>query len=465
MAEVAGGHLAPPFRSRGRRRSKAAPLGRSETVVTLLLPVILFCAHMTFGAARLETALLFTALLGLYAAQLMAWPWARRGLDRIRGLGIPAGLFSLTLAAVLWPLTPFVPGGPHPVWSYVEGPGSGVVDRSAVVVETIKLCGLAAVFLATAAISASERRARLLFRALAALSVAYVVWAVFAHLFDPHFILGVAKRFHIERLTGSFLSANTAGTLLGASLVLLVCVLFEPLRRESTRQSVELTIRRTAPAAAGVAVVGVALLLTASRGAIAATAVTLGLLFLSEAFRGPWRWRTSSALVLIALGAGLVPMIQRAGLEAVERTARLSEDLVVRSEIFSAHWAAFEAAPWFGYGLGGFERINQLIISPANYNVLSGVNALHNVYIQWAEEAGGVGAAAMFATLAAILTMIGRGALRHPDTDFMLKATLAVSGVILLHGLSDYALQVPSIQAWWACLLGLGFGLAQARRS
>jgi alpha-beta hydrolase superfamily lysophospholipase len=36
--------------------------------------------------------------------------------------------------------------------------------------------------------------------------------------------------------------------------------------------------------------------------------------------------------------------------------------------------------------------------------------------------------------------------------------------VVLLHGATDYALQVPSIAAFWAFLLGMQFAFTQARR-
>lgn len=444
--------------ARSRRRK---PLTPSEAILVGALPLILYAAHLAFGAAQLPTALLFTAVFGLYAAVLMSFGWARRGLARVSGLLPVAVLFALTLSTLLWALTPYAPGGAHPVWAYVGVAGAAALDRSAVWLEALKLLGLTAVFVASVVLAASRRRARLLVNVLVGLSVVYALWAILAHLSDPQFVLGAAKRFHQSRLTGSFLSANSAGTFLGASLLLATCALFEPLRRETTRQSLDLAIRRMAPLALGLITLGTALLLTASRGALAATVVALALFFLAEGLRGGWRWRTSTLFLLIAAGAVLLLLLPRASEGVMQRYATIQADAVVRQDIFAAHWAAFEASPWAGYGLGSFDRINQLVITPGNYGRLWDVHALHNVYIQWLEEAGIVGASLMFAVIAMILWMIINGVRRRPDDDLPLKGAALASLVILIHGLSDYALQIPSIQAWWACTLGLGFGLAR----
>jgi len=460
-AEALGGPAAPAYSPRSRRRTSSQPISRVETGFTIGLAVLLFTATLTFGAARLETALAYTGLFGLYAVSLLSWTWARRGLAGVRDLRPLAAMSGLLLLALCWPLTPFVPGGPHPVWSYVPGAGAGVIDRSAVLVELLKLAGLACVFLCAATLAASERRARLLFQTLLTLAALYAAWALIAHFTEPRYVLGVGKRFHMTRLTGSFLSANSAGSLFGVCLTMFLAGLIERLR--GGPRPLEQTIRRLAPYAIGLILTGSALLMTASRGALAATAVAIVILLLSEAFQGRWRWRTGGALVGLALAVAALPFLFRVGQMAVDRSENLAVDTASRQEIFAAHWAAFTAAPWTGYGLGTFSTLNQLIVTPANYDALKLLQALHNVYLHWLVEAGLAGSAAMFALIGYVLFLVSRAALRGAPGDMMLKGAVAASLVLLIHGLSDYALQVPSIQATWACLLGLGFGLARAK--
>jgi hypothetical protein len=42
-----------------------------------------------------------------------------------------------------------------------------------------------------------------------------------------------------------------------------------------------------------------------------------------------------------------------------------------------------------------------------------------------------------------------------------LAGLLAVDAVVLIHGATDFGLEVPSVAAFWAWLLGLQFSLAQ----
>jgi hypothetical protein len=43
------------------------------------------------------------------------------------------------------------------------------------------------------------------------------------------------------------------------------------------------------------------------------------------------------------------------------------------------------------------------------------------------------------------------------------RGLACASLVVLVHGITDYALQVPSIAGFWAFLLGIGFAFGQGR--
>jgi O-antigen ligase len=145
------------------------------------------------------------------------------------------------------------------------------------------------------------------------------------------------------------------------------------------------------------------------------------------------------------------------------RLAQNQNDLG-RHDMAQAHWSAFMASPWLGYGLGSFDGINALVMTSANYPSLWNVHAAHNVYLQWLEEGGVLGAGAMFACLGAILWMIAKGSAQRSRMTGWLRGIVAASLVLLVHGLSDFALQVPSIAVQWAGLLGIGAGIALPRR-
>jgi hypothetical protein len=82
--------------------------------------------------------------------------------------------------------------------------------------------------------------------------------------------------------------------------------------------------------------------------------------------------------------------------------------------------------------------------------------------LQWFEETGLIGAVPMFAATGWALFLIVRGAVRRHSnrSKLILRGLFAASVVVLVHGWSDFALQVPAIAALWTLLLGCGAGIA-----
>jgi O-antigen ligase len=129
-------------------------------------------------------------------------------------------------------------------------------------------------------------------------------------------------------------------------------------------------------------------------------------------------------------------------------------------EILHAHWKAFLAAPWLGYGLGSFDAINQLVTTSENYPSLWNIHATHNVYLQWLEEGGILAALPMFLCIGALLLLMVRGARQRVRMTTLIRGLAAASLVFVIQGASDFALQIPSISALFAAILGLGVGLS-----
>jgi O-antigen ligase len=444
-------------------RGRAIKVSRSEKVAGLALCTLIFLEHLVFGGGRRQVALAFASVYGLFLSTLVAAsPWARRDLVQLRALGIPALLFGVVILVALWSLTPWVPGGPHPVWRYVTASPAAAIDKSAVFVELIKLSALACVFVIAWLIGASDERARYFIKTLLIATGVFAVWAFVSQLVDPGFLFGaIAMPYGGTRLTASFLSANTAGTLFGVGVVLATCAMMERLRDQAGVRW-ERLVQRSAIALTTLIFSTACLILTASRGAMAATTVGLIVLLVWEGSARRWRLFGPAGAGLIALIVGGVALLAVGGSQIFARLSQGGE--LGRQDMAQAHWHAFLAAPWLGYGLGGFDGVNALVTTSANYPSLWNVHAVHDVYLQWLEEAGMLGASAMFACLGALIAVIVAGAWRRTRMTGWLIGVVAASLVFLVHGLSDFALQVPSMATLWTCLLGLGAGLATRRR-
>lgn len=417
--------------------------------LALLAPALIFAGHSLYGAMLPKTALTLALLGSLLLGACLATPQIRREVSRLKGLRLPAVLFGVVLLVGLWSLTPFVPGGPHPVWQYAGiSPGAATVDKSQTTLELIKLLGLASLFGVGLAAGASDGRARLAIQVTTALGA---VFGLFAFLSFAGGALGPGVR----RLGASFDAPNTAATLFAVLLVLSLGIL--PRANPGARKS---RIVSAAPVIGAAFIAAVCLLATASRGGFTAAAV--GLLVLAALRLAHRRVKWTRALLVSIISLVLAAtLLAVAGDELITRLMGTGVELDSRREIFRTHWEAFQGARWMGYGLGSFDTLNRLLLDTGNLRELWSVRAAHNVYLTWLEQAGLLGALPMFGCLGAILLAVMRNAARRTRLTALLFSLLAASAVVLAHGVTDFALETYSMAAFWSFLLGLQFAAAQ----
>lgn len=438
-----------PSRRRVRR------LSISEKIATLSLVLLVFLAVVAFGASDIATATVFA---GLYAAYLLGLlltcDWARRDLAGLSGLAPQAGLFALLVVVVVWPLTPLGPGGAHPVWAYLPGRmGSLAVDRSALLLNVLQLFGLAALFVSARILGASEPRGAWLLRAgLAALS-AYAVVALVDHV--------TVRR--VGRLAATLLSPNSAATVFGGGVLLATAAAMQRFRRHPGLT----VLRRGDPEAmawlGATALLATVLLMTASRAGVLASLLGL-IVFLvwnifaqRQSLKGGASMIATVAILLIAMLA-----LRSAG-HLAERFNLTGRDVEVRSIIFQPHWEAFLSSPWSGMGLGSFPTVNQLVVTGESLSVLYDVRAAHNLYLQWLEEGGIVGSVVMLALFASLIWPILKAGGSDRGVGVWARAVLGGAIVFLVHGVTDFALQVPAVQALCATILGVTASMALGR--
>lgn len=395
-----------------------------------------------------------TALCGLILLVGLAFPRLRQAMSQLKGLWLVAGLFVLTLALAAVTLGPGPPGAAHPIWEWAGLPPTISVNRSATLLAMSQLLGLAALFL-FGAMAGSQRAWGV--RLGSVILVGGAIWAAIALVI----FLSGAQIGQAGRLGGGLLSANSAGTVLGVLTVIATGWLLRALR-ESREQAGPDRWSRISLAVAPLALLVFALILTGSRMGTLATLAGVLTLGVWQAFAEPGRsWRTLGvaagvtliAAVVVGLGNDLV----------LRRVAALDQDVDIRSVIFAVHWRAFLDAPLWGSGLGTFTDVNSYLMSAETYRELWSIRATHNVYLQWLQEAGLIGAAPMFALIGLTILAAALRAGSLSRGGWALRALVAANVVVLAHGLTDYALQVPSIAALWALLLGVQFGFGQVR--
>jgi len=427
-----------------------------------------YAGHLLYGANRNDLSLIFSIAWLAALPLLLTQSWARQSIDRMP-IAWVGGAFGLVLLVGVLSLTPIFE--PHPIWSMAPGAIRAVtIDPYSTWLELFKLLGLAAAFLVGASFGADDERAKQLIQGLLAAGMAYGIWAFLDFVTDRNLLFGQPRHLDPGRLAASLSSANIAATFFGALIVLTVADLTRRLERQRERRTGGFRLRHLEGLLLAIAVPLVGLLvalsclvLTLSRTGMAATlagVVTfLGVRALLTAKKGAVVGPLIGMLVIV-LGLIIAALALHMGALGA-RMVNFQEDASLREGLYAAHWNAFLASPWQGYGLGTFKHINDLAITDANREQLYGVGATHNVYIQWLEEAGLIGALPMFATIGVIAGRIIRGLAERQRVRLWLLAILSVLGIFLLHGVTDFPLEVPSMTLFLSLLLGLGYRMAR----
>ena len=452
------GHLWPAAPVSADRWSRQLP--RQEQAAVIVTAGLLVAAILCFGADRNDFALLFSGLLSLQlGVLLLTQEWARAAFGvRFNHLIVPGGLFLAACLAIGWAATPFGPDGSHPIWAYVDVLPAIAIDRSVIFVGVVKLFGLACAFLLGWTMASSDSRARFFFKTLVIAMTIYGLWALLAHA-DPALKFGTYGAFQGNRLSGSLQSANTAGTLFAASCILALCLIFEASRHASAERSAWLA-QITFPVIATV-LLGTCLVLTISRGASAAALASCVILLIWEMFSRDWHGIQKHNLYYgLGITAGVVVLAWSGDL-LLDRYADSIKDWTdQRQSIYSVHWDAFLASPWFGYGIGSFDEVNKLLQNAANFGALWTIRAAHNVYLQWLEQAGVIGTIPMFLCIGFTVARTAWGVRARRRMTTWIRGCVVVTLVFLIHGWSDFSLEVPAIALFWSLILGAGYAVS-----
>ena len=442
--------------------------GRAVSVAAITsvsLSLLLYAEILLFGANATNLALGFSGIWLLALALVLSQSWARAALDtaRLAWIGL---LFALVLLAGALTLTPFALGGAHPVWTWVAGARRAAsVDPYLTLVELIKLASLAAAFLIGVVTGSDDERATATIRWLLRFGLVYSLWAFAQRLTDPAMLVAGG------RLSTSLGSPNTAALLFRALALLNLVDLDRQFQRHRPARTGAhgIDIRRLERLApnivlpfVGLAAAATCLILTLSRGGLSATAAVavflIGAAGVARARRGAV---TGPTLAVVTILGGFVLAAFAFNLGSLQdRLTFLHTDVLTRDAVFAAHWTAFTAAPLSGYGLGSFAHINAMIMSQSNLAALGILGATHNVYLQWLEQAGLLGALPMFACVGLVALQIARGAVRRRRMRSWLVGVLAVLALFLIQGAADFGLEVPAMAAFLSLLLGIGCGVA-----
>jgi O-antigen ligase len=418
-----------------------------DRLVCLAAVVLLLAQLLAFGAMSTFLAAVF-AYLEIATCLLIMLILFRDRTDRLwANASVVIGLF---LAAIGWASIPLLPVGLRP-------PGATLLAPDGLALELLKLAGVGSACLIGAQIGLTRRRVRefILYLVIGALGIGVVSLGMWQA--SPETVWGQPKLFHLFRFSGPFLNANAAGCMF-AMFALVSLGLLQSLLRGLDWRNARLRDYLPLGAATGAMFLSLgACVLTQSRTAtVLCTVLGLGMMAIDARRRGRSSRIVLIISVLLLIGAAAVGLSQ-----GLARWSELPLDAQVRAQADAGYWRALIAQPWFGYGLGGFRTLNELIDKPDLAPEIWAFGAVHLAILQIALEGGApfaaliLGAGGLMAFKIARVNMTGAR---------MGAITTAAAAALLAFAFSfvDIALNVPAIAALAAVLFGLAWGSAIA---
>ncbi|MEM9421705.1 MAG: O-antigen ligase family protein [Pseudomonadota bacterium] len=350
---------------------------------------------------------------------------------------------------------------------------TGRADWHATTQEAVILVGAVACFILGHCVCLETKFAARAFRWLVAVLLGVSILSFVDFAAAPDQIFGRDKPFHHDRLTVPFLSANTAATFFGISTVLAFGQLLNAGRGTGggVMSAIERIARHAVLSLLLFAFGLTALLLTGSRAGLVATGVGLLALFLWDGLAVSRSSSTPPGSIFrrvgirtvggVVGGAGLLAMSWAiSGEVAQDRLLGLQTDDAGRFVLWEASWQAFLDAPIWGHGLGQFSTAIAPHITQATAPTLVLQGAAHNLLLQWLVQTGVVGTVVGATFVALIGSKIVSGLRRRRRQRTLIRTVLTIWGVVLMHGLLDYGVEIPAILWLLGLLLGMGSGIA-----
>nr|WP_315051119.1 O-antigen ligase family protein [uncultured Brevundimonas sp.] len=417
-----------------RSDERALWLGRATLIAA-------FGAVLLGGAVGAWEALALSAVPALLAAGAWVSVGASAGLRRHVA---PALAWTITVAVVGWTSAPVLQNVVRAGLYAPVGGDALSIAPTATLIETAKLGGLGCAFLCGVFAGRGRRTPPKLLDLCVALTAVWAAWSLVL------FVSGGSE----GRLGAPLGSPNTAASLLGVGGVLATGQLLALPSTTGRRAN-----RRWKGVWLGCALVVtvVALCLTQSRAGLVAALLAGAGLLLFWPIQGRQHGRSVRWVGAGACGLAVLALVQTGG-GVLVRLAGLAEDAADRGEIFTLYWRAFLDAPLFGAGLGASTYVSKLGLTPENYDALWNIQSAHNWALQWLAEGGIAATLPMVCAVAMVLI----GTLRGLDvrSAAVLLPLLFADALVLAHGLTDFALQIPAFALYWSFLLGLQAAVA-----
>ncbi|WP_446830489.1 O-antigen ligase family protein [Candidatus Foliamicus sp.] len=362
----------------------------------------------------------------------------------------------------------------HPIWltsaEALGTPYRGTIslDPAAGRESILRMAANSGVFWLAFQYGSDPRRAWRILRALAVCASCYASFGLIMTLSDAGRIPWFDNSRFPGQVTATFVNPNSWATYCGIGLLCATAVIRHRFARSTayldglrTRLYVLLTefIPRNTLLLAGWLVLASALLLSLSRGGVAATVLALLVFTWLLALQRPQRARALAMRTLVTAMAGAA-LLLLAGGGLARHFGEADSDWAARAEIYTLTIQAIREKPLLGTGLGTYASIYR---SLRTEGIRPGVTRAHNDYLELAVELGIPAALLILAAMAALAIGCARGVLARRRDAELPAVGAAGCALVGAHSFLDFSLQLPAIAATFSLLFGAAVAQARGR--
>jgi O-antigen ligase len=363
-----------------------------------------------------------------------------------------AGIQASTLTPLSWH---------HPLWQMLGLKGSIALDRGAVVERFTCLLSYLLAFVTLAQGAMVKNTARLILRGLLVMATLIACYGLYIFMMGNHEVLWIDKYAYLNDVTGTFINRNSFATFCGMALLLSIAVLpnrhaalptYYPFKERLAYIMGHWFNERQVWWLLPPMVLMTTLLLTHSRGGLLAVMVGLWALC-TLLMRKP-------VFMVIGVILGIVLIVGDGGtLARVKKTDIETEE---RFRVYTIMLEAIERAPWFGYGLGNFDRTFKMM---QDERVHGYYDKAHSDVLEIIFDMGVLGASVFFISMATVIWVCIVGYKHRQQGKWYPALGIAVSVMVLVHSVVDFSMQMPAVALWYATMLGLAVGQSRGKHA
>src|SRR6516164_2897134 len=438
-----------------------------------------FGSHSLFAWG--VNAVLFPGFVAIYEVSLLLR--GERHPVAIWQIKAPAALFG---AVVVWIVIQTATWTPawfhHPIWQMTADAldqavdGSISVDRELTRLALLRLITAASVFWIALQLCRDAARAGLLLWSIAAISCVYSAYGLVAHWLMPGLILWSDNSLHRSVVYSTFINPDSFAAYAGIGLIAFCGLILRLYRNEFANVGgsirfriasfIELTGQKGVALLGGAFVILVALLLSGSRGGIAATGLGLFVLMaLTVSLRKrEFAEQRGTVIVVIVVGMLLVTAtFVIFGEIVVGKIAQAGFRDETRMAMYTIVMRSILNIPVLGYGYGTFADVFPMF-RDQSMGTFGKLDFAHNTYLEVLQGLGLIFGSMLLASVSVMVWRCVKGVATRQVNETVPGVAASAAVVLGVHSLVDFSLQIQAIAITFMALLGAGVAQSESSR-